>query len=87
MRSYVCQAPPALVTPLDSNGEFWEDALRNVIDFTIAGGVHSIFVLSSSSEIYGLDNVQKRRVLEISAEHDNERVPLYVFASDSGHDA
>ena len=73
---------PALVTPLDSDGELMEDALRNVIDFTIAGGVHGIFVLGSSGEIYGLDDAQKRRVVEISAEHIAGRVPLYAGASE-----
>ncbi|HEY5548643.1 MAG TPA: dihydrodipicolinate synthase family protein [Coriobacteriia bacterium] len=73
---------PALVTPLDSDGGLMEDALRNVIDFTIAGGVHGIFVLGSSGEIYGLDDAQKRRVVEISAEHINGRVPLYAGASE-----
>jgi 4-hydroxy-tetrahydrodipicolinate synthase len=73
---------PALVTPLDSNGGLMEDALRNVIDFTIAGGVHGIFVLGSSGEIYGLDDAQKRRVVEISAEHIDGRVPLYAGASE-----
>lgn len=73
---------PALVTPLDSDGGLMEDALRNVIDFTIAGGVHGIFVLGSSGEIYGLDDAQKRRVVEISAEHIDGRVPLYAGASE-----
>jgi len=73
---------PALVTPLDSGGELMEDALRNVIDFTIEGGVHGIFVLGSSGEIYGLDDAQKCRVVEISAEHINGRVPLYAGASE-----
>ena len=73
---------PALVTPLDSDGELMEDALRNVIDFTIAGGVHGIFILGSSGELYGLDDAQKRRVVEISAEHIDGRVPLYAGASE-----
>jgi 4-hydroxy-tetrahydrodipicolinate synthase len=73
---------PALVTPLDADGELMEDALRTVIDFTIAGGVHGIFVLGSSGEIYGLNDAQKRRVVEISAEHINGRVPLYAGASE-----
>jgi 4-hydroxy-tetrahydrodipicolinate synthase len=59
-----------------------EAALRDVIDFTIAGGVHGIFVLGSSGEIYGLDDAQKRRVVEIAAEHIDGRVPLYAGASE-----
>lgn len=73
---------PALVTPLDQDGELMEEALRNVIDFTINNGVHGIFVLGSSGEIYGLDEAQKRRVVEIAAEHINGRVALYAGASE-----
>ena len=73
---------PALVTPLDSAGEIIEEALRNVIDFVIDGGVHGIFVLGSSGEIYGLDAAQKRRVVEVAAEHVNGRVALYAGASE-----
>ena len=54
---------PALVTPLDEDGELLEDGLRQVLDFTIDRGVHGVFVLGSSGEIYGLDAAQKRRVV------------------------
>jgi 4-hydroxy-tetrahydrodipicolinate synthase len=73
---------PALVTPLDADGELMEQALRDVLDFTIDNGVHGIFVLGSSGEIYGLTDAQKRRVVEISAEHINGRVDLYAGASE-----
>ncbi|WP_066052191.1 4-hydroxy-tetrahydrodipicolinate synthase [Robertmurraya korlensis] len=73
---------PALVTPLDRNGNLMEAALRNVIDYTIAGGVHGLFILGSSGEIYGLTNEQKRRVVEITVEHTNGRVPVYCGASE-----
>ncbi|MBM7653865.1 dihydrodipicolinate synthase/N-acetylneuraminate lyase [Neobacillus cucumis] len=39
---------PTLVTPLDKNGQLMEDELRKVIDYTIADGVHELFVLGSS---------------------------------------
>lgn len=73
---------PALVTPLDRNGNLMEDALRNVIDYTIAGGVHGLFILGSSGEIYGLTNDQKRRVVEVTVDHTNGRVPVYCGASE-----
>jgi 4-hydroxy-tetrahydrodipicolinate synthase len=73
---------PALVTPLDRNGNLLEDALRNVIDYIIAGGVHGLFILGSSGEIYGLTNEQKRRVVEITVDHTNGRVPVYCGASE-----
>lgn len=73
---------PALVTPLTADGEIYEKGLRDVIDFVIAGGVHGIFVLGSSGEIYGLSAAQKRRVVELTVEHVNGRVPIYAGASE-----
>ena len=73
---------PALVTPLDQNGELLEQALRDVLDFTIDNGVHGMFVLGSSGEIYGLSDAQKQRVVEITVEHVNGRVPIYAGASE-----
>ena len=75
-------AIPALVTPLDRSGELMEQGLRDVIDFTIAGGVHGLFVLGSSGEIYGLTDQQKQRVVEITVEHTAGRVPIYAGASE-----
>lgn len=73
---------PALVTPLDKEGNLFEQGLRDVLDFTINNGVHGIFVLGSSGEIYGLSDAQKRRVVEITVEHVNGRVPIYAGASE-----
>jgi len=73
---------PALVTPLDKNGNLMEGALKRVIDYTIAGGVHGLFVLGSSGEIYGLTPEQKRRVVEVTVEHTAGRVPIYCGASE-----
>lgn len=73
---------PALVTPLDRDGKLMEDALRKVIDYTIAGGVHGLFILGSSGEIYGLTPEQKRRVVEVTVDHNAGRVPVYCGASE-----
>lgn len=73
---------PALVTPLTRDGELMEDGLRTLIDHVIDGGVHGVFVLGSSGEIYGLDHAQKRRVLEVTTEHVNGRVAVYAGASE-----
>ncbi len=73
---------PALVTPLDADGELMEQGLRDLLDFVIDGGVHGVFVLGSSGEIYGLSNDQKRRVVEITVEHVAGRVPIYAGASE-----
>lgn len=73
---------PALVTPLDEDGNLMEQALRDVIDYTIAGGVHGVFVLGSTGEIYGLNFEQKRRAIEITVEQTAGRVPVYAGAGE-----
>ena len=73
---------PALVTPLDHEGNLLEQGLRDVLDYVINNGVHGVFVLGSSGEIYGLSEEQKRRVVEITVEHVNGRVPVYAGASE-----
>lgn len=73
---------PALVTPLDEHGNLKEDALRKVIDYTIEGGVHGVFILGSTGEIYGLDWEQKKRSIEIAVEQTAGRVPVYAGASE-----
>lgn len=73
---------PALVTPLDEHGNLMEKALRQVIDYTIAGGVHGVFILGSTGEFYGLEWEQKKRAIEITVEQTAGRVPVYAGASE-----
>ena len=73
---------PALVTPLTREGDLLEQGLRDVIDFTIAAGVHGVFVLGSAGEFYGLSRETRRRVIEIAVEHTAGRVPVNAGASE-----
>lgn len=73
---------PALVTPLDEQGNLMEGALKKVIDYTLEAGVHGVFVLGSTGEIYGLTDKQKQRVIEVTVEHVNGRVPVYAGAGE-----
>lgn len=73
---------PAMVTPLTQGGDLMEQALRDLLDYVIDGGVHGVFVLGSSGEIFGLSAEQKRRVIEITVEHTAGRVPIYAGASE-----
>ncbi len=73
---------PALVTPLDEKGEVEISGLRAVLDHVIEGGVHGVFILGSSGEIYALNDAQKRLVVETTVEHVAGRVPVYAGASE-----
>jgi 4-hydroxy-tetrahydrodipicolinate synthase len=72
----------ALVTPLDESGNILEDGLRQMIDYSIEGGIHGIYILGSTGEIYGLDDNQKRQMVEITVDHTNGRVPIYAGVSE-----
>jgi len=72
---------PPLITPLDENERLDENGLRHLIDYVIKGGVHGIFVIGSTGEFYGLSFEDKKRVVEITMEEVNGRIPVYVGAS------
>jgi 4-hydroxy-tetrahydrodipicolinate synthase len=73
---------PALVTPLDGQGNLMENSLKKIIDYTLEAGVHGVFILGSTGEIYGLTDKQKQRVMEVTVEHVNGRVPVYAGAGE-----
>lgn len=72
----------AMVTPLDESGNILEDGLRQMIDYTIEGGIHGIYILGSTGEAYGLEDKQKKQMIEITVDHTAERVPIYVGVSE-----
>lgn len=69
---------PALVTPLDSQERFNDKALRNLIRYTLKGGVHGIFVIGTTGEFYAMDISEKRRVIETAIDECKGRVPVYA---------
>lgn len=75
---------PAMITPLTADGQVNEKALRKLIDFLIAGGVHGIFAIGTTGEFYGLSPDEYRRVLEVSIDQTAGRVPVYAGANAIG---
>ncbi|MCP4404211.1 MAG: 4-hydroxy-tetrahydrodipicolinate synthase [bacterium] len=69
---------PALVTPLNKEGGFLPESFTSIIDYTLEGGVHGLFVLGSTGEAYALSLEEKKRVMECAIEHNNGRVPVYL---------
>ena len=69
---------PAVVTPLTSEGNVNEKALRKLINYLIDGGVHGLFVIGTTGEFYGLTPEEKREVAQIAVDEAKKRVPVYV---------
>ncbi|RPI28615.1 MAG: 4-hydroxy-tetrahydrodipicolinate synthase [Acidobacteria bacterium] len=72
---------PPVITPVDAQDRVDEQALRNVVEHVIRGGVHGVFVLGTTGEFYGLDLEQKRRAIRITLNQVKGRVPVYAGAS------
>ena len=72
---------PPIITPVDIHENVDPGGLKRVIDHVINGGVHGVFVLGSNGEFYGFDFENQKRVIEITVEHVNGRVPVYAGAS------
>jgi 4-hydroxy-tetrahydrodipicolinate synthase len=72
---------PALLTPTDDNERVSEEGLRKLIKYVLDGGVHGIFVISSTGESYGLTAQEKRRALEIAVDEVGNKVPVMAGVS------
>ena len=69
---------PAMVTPLKKDETLDEDGLREVINYLIESGVHGIFCCGSQGEIYSLRDEERKRVIEVTVDEVNGRVPVYA---------
>ena len=69
---------PAMVTPFHDDEALNEDALRQLVNHLIAGGVHGLFPTGSQGEFYALTADEKQRVWEIVVDEAAGRVPVYA---------
>jgi dihydrodipicolinate synthase/N-acetylneuraminate lyase len=73
---------PALPTPFTSNGEIDEIGLAKLVQHVLAGGVHGLWVLGSTSEFPSLNRDQRDRIVEICVQKAEGRVPIIVGVGD-----
>jgi len=66
----------ALITPFKSDGSVDHYGLRNIIDYTISGGVEYLVSLGTTGETATLSSEEKIAVWETTVEHTAGRVSL-----------
>ena len=71
----------ALVTPIARDGAIDERALRSLVEWQIAEGVHFLVPCGSTGEAATMTPEEQRRVIEIVAEVTNGRVPVVAGAA------
>ncbi len=63
-----------VVTPFRRDESINEDALRQIVNYLIAGGVHGLFPSGSQGELWALTSDEKKRVMDVVIEEANGRV-------------
>lgn len=66
----------AIITPFKEDGSVDEEQLKKLIDFNIENGVSGIVPCGTTGESPTLSNAEHSRVIEITVEHVNGRVPV-----------
>jgi 4-hydroxy-tetrahydrodipicolinate synthase len=70
----------ALVTPFTKDGSLDEPALRKLVDWQIAEGIHFLVPCGSTGEAVTMTPAEHRRVVEITVEQAKGRVPIVAGA-------
>jgi 4-hydroxy-tetrahydrodipicolinate synthase len=65
---------PAIITPMDSDGNLNEAAFREVMEFNIQAGVTGFWVAGGTGESVLLDDEENMRIADIAADQNRGRV-------------
>ena len=68
----------ALLTPMNEDESINENELRNQVRRQINAGVHGLFTPGTNGEAYILNRREKIRIIEVAAEENSGRLPLYA---------
>ena len=66
----------AMITPFKANGEIDFQALGNLIDYLLDGGVNYLVSLGTTGETVTLNEEERKAIWAFTANHVNGRVPL-----------
>ncbi len=70
----------ALVTPFTADGDIDEDALRSFVEWQVTEGIHFVVPCGSTGEAATMTPEEHRRVVTITVEQVNGRVPVAAGA-------
>lgn len=70
----------ALITPMRADGSVEEKALAEFVDWQIKQGTHGLVPVGTTGELPTLSHAEHRRVVEITIEVANRRVPVIAGA-------
>jgi len=74
---------PPLVTPLTGRDQLDREGLQRLIEHTVDGGVHGLFILGSTGEAPSLSYRLRRELIDAVCQQVGERVPVLVGITDT----
>ena len=74
---------PPLATPLTSRDQLDHAALERLVERTIVGGVHGLFILGTTGEAAALSGRMRREIVERVTRQVAGRIPVLVGVSDT----
>lgn len=74
----ICGVIPILPTPFNCKGEVEEGDFLQVIEASLADGVHGLAMFGLASEAYKLTDQEKRRLTELLIEQVAGRIPVII---------
>jgi len=70
-----------MITPVTSQGDLDEPAVRRLIDHLLEGGVSGVFVLGTTGEAASVPRTMRSRLVAITVEHVGDRAVTYAGIS------
>ena len=68
----------AMITPMGENERIIEESIKNHVDFLIEKGVHCLYPLGTTGEMYLLTMEERKKVAETVVKQTNGRVTVYI---------
>ena len=69
---------PALITPMDREGELDDQALRRVIEFNVQSGVHGMWMAGGTGESVLLSDEENGRIAEVAVDQVQGRSKIIM---------
>ncbi|UZD24467.1 dihydrodipicolinate synthase family protein [Algoriphagus halophytocola] len=73
---------PPLITPLHEDFTLDYPSFFNILEHTVAGGVHGVFILGTTGEFSSLSTEVKNEVISLTCGKINKRIPVLVGITD-----
>lgn len=75
---YLYGVTTAMVTPFDKNGKVELAKVKNLTEFLIAKGVHCLYPLGTTGEMFRISQKERKQVAETVVKTAKQRVTVYI---------